>query len=442
MSKANITPPYPTGEAAAVARKAALSPLAAGMGGSRILAIAAEVRTMLAQGHTVCNLTVGDFSPEHFKAPEVFRQNLVEEVQAGHTNYPPSDGTPELKQAIVDMYKRRLGIEFPIESVFIGSGARPPLFSAYASFLDPGDVLLYAAPSWNNHYYTYLNQAEAVVIQTRSEDGFMPTLEQIRPHLSTARLLHLNSPLNPTGTCIGQQQIREIAQAIVDENRRREAAGEKSLLMIYDMVYWMLTYGDTEHHDPIREVPEVAPYVVYVDAISKNLAATGLRVGWGMCPPYLQTAFKALVGHTGAWAPRPEQLATASFFNDDDALQAWLDSFRGALQARLDLIHSRFEAMAADGLPVEAIHPQGAIYLSVRVDLLGRTLANGSTIHSSEDIRSFLLQEAGVAVVPFEAFGLEDAQGWLRMSVGAVGMEELAAGLDRLEQAIRKALGK
>ncbi|MFT5586976.1 MAG: aspartate aminotransferase, partial [Cognaticolwellia sp.] len=299
------------------------------------------------------------------------------------------------------------------------------------------DVLVYAVPSWNNHYYAYLNQVEPVAIQTQAEDGFMPTLEQIQPHLRRARVLHLNSPLNPTGTCISEDAMRNIAQAIVDENKRREQTGEPSLMLIYDMVYWLLTYGETVHHDPISLVPEVAQYTVYVDAISKSMASTGLRVGWGIAAPYLQSAFKALIGHTGAWAPKPEQLATAKFLNSDTQVDSWLGEFRGRLQERLDLIKRRFDEMEEDGLPVAAIAPQGAIYLSVQVDLVGRSLPDGSIVTSSEDIRSFLLHQAQVAVVPFEAFGLEDAQGWLRMSVGAVGVDELAAGLDRIEAALK-----
>ena len=437
MSKAPITPVYPTGPQAKQARKRALNGLVEGMGGSRILAIASEVRHLAAQGVKVCNLTVGDFSPDHFRPPAPFVEELSQLVKSGHTNYPPSDGTLELKRAIVDFYERRLGLRFPVDSVIVGSGARPPLFSAYDSFLSPGDVLVYAVPSWNNHYYAYLNQVESVAIQTRAEDGFMPTLEQIQPHLKRARLLHLNSPLNPTGTCISEGAMRDIAQAIVDENKRREQDGEPTLMLIYDMVYWLLTYGETVHHDPISLVPDVAKYCVYVDAISKSMASTGLRVGWGIAAPYLQGAFKALIGHTGAWAPKPEQLATAKFLNNDAQVDAWLDEFRGGLQERLDLIKRRFDEMAESGLPVEAIAPQGAIYLSIQIDLVGRSLPDGSVVTSSEDIRSFLLHKAQVAVVPFDAFGLNDAQGWLRTSVGAVGVDELAAGLDRIEAALK-----
>ena len=265
----------------------------------------------------------------------------------------------------------------------------------------------------------------------------MPTLAQLAPYLQETRVLHLNSPLNPCGTCIEEGALQEICEAVVAENKRREANGEKSLILIYDMVYWLLTFGE-KHVHPIGVCPEIAPYTVYVDAISKAFAGTGLRVGWGVVPPYLQGKYKALIGHMGAWAPRPVQLATADFLLDGDAMHSYLDDFRAEIQARLDCIYNTFKRMEDDGLPVSAIPPQGAIYLSVRCDLRGKTLPDGTVVSTNEDVRQYLLKEARVAVVPFVAFGLEGETGWLRMSVGAVSQSALEAAMARLEAAVRK----
>ena len=430
---------YPTDEAAEKARLRTLNTLAANMAGSRILGIASQVRARVAEGQTICNLTVGDFSPAHFKAPVPLREKIAEFSHAGQTNYPPADGIPELKKAIVDFYAKRLGVRFPVGSVVVGSGARPPLYATYANVLSEGDLLVYAAPSWNNEYYAYLNGARTAVLQTRPEDGFMPTLKQIEPYLSEARLVHLNSPLNPCGTAIDEAALTDICRAIVAENARREAEGRPALVLVYDMVYWMLTFGDTKHVHPVGVVPEIAPYVVLIDAISKSFAATGLRVGWGIVPPHIQGKYKALVGHMGAWAPRPEQQATAWFLEQSDAVDAFMGEFIEAIGARLDLIHSRFEAMRASGLPVQALRPQGAIYLSIQIDLRGRRLPNGEVVETNEQVRQYLLDDARIAVVPFQAFGLEGDTGWFRMSVGAVGLDELREGLERLEQAVRAA---
>ncbi len=428
---------YPKEEDAQRTLERDLSAVAATMLGSRILSIAAEVKALAATDPDLCNLTVGDFSPAQFPIPEALNQAINQELAAGESNYPPADGMPALREAITDFYAERLGLSFPVGSVVVGSGARPPIFSTYACLLEPGDTVLYAVPSWNNEYYIHLNQARAKAVVCQPENGFMPTLADLEPHLSTARVLHLNSPLNPCGTCISREGLEEISRAVVAENKRRAANGERSLFLLYDMVYWLLTFGETEFHHPISLVPEIAPWVISVDAISKWMAATGLRVGWGIVPPHLQGKFKAFVGHMGAWAPRPVQLATAQVLRNPALLDDFLDGFKSEIQERLDTIYNHCSNMAAEGLPVRAIEPQGAIYLSVQINLIGRTLPSGEVVESNEQVRQYLLKEARVAVVPFRAFGLESETGWFRMSVGAVSTEALARGMERIATAIR-----
>jgi aspartate aminotransferase len=181
-------------------------------------------------------------------------------------------------------------------------------------------------------------------------------------------------------------------------------------------------------------VPACAPYVVHVDALSKGFAGTGLRVGWAVMPPYLASRMAALIGHVGAWAPRAEQVAAAAFLQDVPAVEAYLTDFRAAVNARLDRFHDGIQALVAEGLPVNSIAPQGAIYLSFRVDLIGQPFA------TNEEIRRWLLDEAGIAVVPFQAFDLMEESGWFRLSVGAVGLAEIDAALLRLQALLRRHL--
>ena len=209
---------YPSGEDAVAAASAAFTDTAASMQGSRILGIAAQVKGMIAQGHDICNLTVGDFNPDHFPIPRSLTAEIDDQMAAGETNYPPADGMPELRKAITSFYARELGVAFPYESIVVGSGARPPIYAAYKLFLDAGDTLTYAIPSWNNEYYAHLNQTKVITVQTAPEQRFMPTLAQLAPHLKETRVLHLNSPLNPCGTCIEEEALREICEAVVAEN--------------------------------------------------------------------------------------------------------------------------------------------------------------------------------------------------------------------------------
>src|SRR5439155_758482 len=131
--------------------------------------------------------------------------------------------------------------------------------------------------------------------------------------LKSARLIALNTPLNPAGTVLSPGEVVRICEAIVEENRRRDRSGGKPLYLLYDQVYWMLTFGSARHEIPVRAVPEVARYTVFVDGISKSFAATGVRVGWCIGPHAVIGAIRDILGHVGAWAPRAEQVATAEY---------------------------------------------------------------------------------------------------------------------------------
>ena len=140
---------------------------------------------------------------------------------------------------------------------------------------------------------------------------------------------------------------------------------------------------------------------------------------------------KDLVGHMGAWAPRPEQVALAEFLLDQKAMREFQSDMNDRVQKRLSALYDGFEKMRADGYPVECISPQGAIYLSLRLGLVGRAIS-GRRLDSNEAIRELLLDRAGLAVVPFQAFGLADETGWFRLSVGAVSIDEIEQAFPRV----------
>ena len=244
-------------------------------------------------------------------------------------------------------------------------------------------------------------------------------------------MIAMNSPLNPTGTVIDSDQLRGIATLIVEENERRNRGGAKPVYLVFDQVYRKLTFGDAVHVTPIALVPEIAPYTILIDAISKSFCATGLRVGWGFMPPGVRRRMGDILGHVGAWAPKPEQIATAALIEASDAMNAFQSTMKGKIKERLDALYAGFTAMKREGLPVDAIAPQGALYLSVHFDLIGKTVRDRS-ITTNEDIRRLLLHEAGLAIVPFQAFGLKEESGWFRLSVGGVSMADIEAAFPRL----------
>jgi aspartate aminotransferase len=409
-----------------------LSDSALGMRGSKILAISYAVRERIAKGAKVTQFTVGDFAPKHFPVPELLSRGSIAALEQGHTNYPPADGMPELRKAIRDYYERELGLSYPLDSVVVGSGARPVLYATYRCLINPGERVLTPAPGWNNDYFCQLVDAEQVEVPCDPERGFMPTASALRPHIGGARLLVICSPMNPTGTLIRREQLEEICDLILEENARREASNERLLYLVYDHVYWMLTFGAHKHITPPEVRPAMARYTIFSDAISKSFAGTGLRVGWMVAPPHITASVKALMTHVGAWAPRPEQLGTAALLNDPAAMHAFMREFKGKLQARLDALYEAFMRWKREGLPVDAIEPQGAMYLSVKVDLVGR-----EGFPDNDAVRVFLLERADCAVIPFDCFGDTQNLGWMRFSVGAVGLDEVAACLPKIEAALR-----
>jgi aspartate aminotransferase len=406
---------------------------------SAILQIAGEIRELMARGERVLDLTVGDFRPDQFPIPEALRDLIIDALRDGQTNYPPVSGVKELRESVRERLREDFGLDYPVEGIFVGGGARPLLYSSFMALVDPGDPVVFPVPSWNNHHYAQLSGAHPVAVPVTASKNFHLDRSDIEPHLATARLLVLNSPLNPTGTCISREALRGIGEAIAEENTRRAKTGERALFLVYDQVYHSLTFGDVHHWTPVELVPELAPYTVLVDAVSKGLAGTGLRVGWAVGPPELIEKMAAMAGHFGAWAPRAEQIATARFLRDETALAAYRRHICEELHVRLHALHVGFDEMRSAGLPVEHIEPQGAIYLSVRFALRGRTFS-GRTIATNEDLRQVLLREAGFAIVPFEAFGLPGDDGWVRASVGAVSLGEIREGLSRVRSLLERAV--
>ena len=413
-----------------------VSAVAGSLVGSEILKIAADVRALAASGRDICNLTVGDFSPTEFRIPEMVEHGIVEALRRGETNYPPSDGTLALREAIRSLYGRELGFTPDLASVIVTAGSRPGIYTTYRALLDPGDRVVYPTPSWNNNHYVHLCDAEGVAIPCDALSKFLPTRASLEKSVRGARLLALCSPLNPSGTAFSAEALRDICELVVEENARR-GAGERPLYLMYDQVYWTLTFGDTVHVHPIGVCPAVAPFAIYVDGISKAFAATGVRVGWIVAPADIAGPMSGLLGHVGAWAPKAEQSAVAAMLGDDAAMKSYRATMIAGLRERLDALYAGISAMRSERCAVEVLAPEGAIYLSARFALTGRRTPDGAVLSTDEDVRQYLLKAAGVAIVPFQAFGVTEDTGWYRLSVGAVSPEQIERMLPRLASAVQ-----
>ena len=414
--------------------------MAAGLVGSEILKIAAEIRVRQREGQAICNLTVGDFAPSEFPIPESLQAGIVAALAAGETNYPPSSGVQELREAVARYYARDLKLDYSPNAILIAGGARPLIYGTYRAVVDPGDKVVYPVPSWNNNHYCHMVGARAVEIECGPETLFLPTKDALVRELKDARLLCINSPLNPAGTAITAESLRAICEAVLDENDARKRTGARPLYLMYDHIYWMLCVDGVQHVTPVGLVPEMAAYTVFIDGISKAFAATGLRVGWSAGPVDVIERMSALLGHVGAWAPRAEQVATVGLLDDPTRITAYLDRFRPAVNARLRALHEGFETIRSAGpalaAMVESLPPMGAIYLTCRISPFGKKTPAGNVLRTNEEVRAYLLEAAKFAVVPFQAFGVHGDTGWFRLSVGSVSEAEIRAAMPRVGAAL------
>ena len=411
-----------------------VSKLASHLVGSEIVKIGNEVNDLKAKGAEIANLTIGDLNSNIYPIPELLKEEIQKAYQNNLTNYPPANGLLSLRKAVSEDLKSRWNLDYSPNDILITAGSRPLIYAVYKTIVDEGDKVIYPIPSWNNNHYAYLTSANSVEVKTTPENNFLPTAEDLKPHLKDAVLLCLCSPLNPTGTMFTKEQLSEICQMVLEENAKR-AENEKMLYLMYDQIYSNLTFG-AQHVDPVSLFPEMKNFTIYIDGISKCLAATGVRVGWGFGPEHIIDKMKSLLTHVGAWAPKPEQEATAKFYENSENVNTYVKDFNQKLETSLKQLHNGIQEMKNNGLSVESIEPMGALYLTIKLDYLGKTKPDGNKIETSSDLVFYLINEGGVAFVPFSAFGDDKTEPWFRASVGGLSLEEIKIMLPKLEKAL------
>ncbi|MDY3529573.1 aminotransferase class I/II-fold pyridoxal phosphate-dependent enzyme [Riemerella anatipestifer] len=413
-----------------------ISRLATNLVASEIVKIGNEVNELKAKEAQIANLTIGDLNANIYPIPSLLKEEVKKAYENNLTNYPPASGLLNLRETISLDLKKRYQLDYSPEEILIAGGSRPLIYTAYMSVVDPGDKVVYPTPSWNNNHYSYLTSAEKVEVETRKENNFLPTAEELKPHLEGAVLLALCSPSNPTGTMFTEQQLREICEVVVAENKKR-GENEKPLYLLYDQIYAMLFFGQ-KHFNPVSLVPEMKDYTIFIDGSSKCFAATGVRVGWGFGPSTIVDKMKTFLTHIGAWAPKPEQEATSKFLSKMGEVDAYVNDFKGKIQLSLNTLHQGIQELKNKGFAVDSIEPMGALYLTIKMDYVGKTTPDGEVLKDTTDVVFYLIREAGMALVPFSAFGNSREMPWFRASVGGCSLEDIKNMLPVLEGALLK----
>ena len=207
---------------------------------------------------------------------------------------------------------------------------------------------------------------------------------------------------------------------------------------MYDQIYWTLTFGNTVHVDPVSLCPEMKDYTIFIDGISKSFAATGVRVGWAFGPQRIIDKMKSILSHVGAWSPKAEQVATAKYLMNESAVDSYLTAFKNEVNQRLIAFYNGLKEIKNQGFQVDVIAPEAAIYLTVSFNLIGKATSDGKILATTADVTAYLLDEAKIAIVPFNAFGASKDSTWYRISVGTSVLSEIDALFAQLKSALIK----
>jgi aspartate aminotransferase len=354
-------------------------------------------------------------TPSHIK--EAVRSAL-EAPGGGVGKYTDVGGLLQLRKAVADELGRVHGVAIDPEQILVSTGAKHSLYNLFMALLDPGDEVLIPAPYWVSYPdMVMLAGGKPVILETRAEDDFAVTAEQVRQACtSRTRAIILNNPSNPTGAVYSRKQIEALAQAVV----------EKDLLVVSDDIYRQLVYGDAEYVSIARIGPEVAKRTILIDGASKTYAMTGWRVGYTAGPLPL---IKAMAKIQGQSTSNPAHVAQVAAIAALTGPQQCVAEMRQAFDERRQTIVRMLRAIPG----VSCREPKGAFYAFPDVSAyIGKRTPEDATLADDVQLCDWLVEVGKVAVVPGSGFG---APGFVRLSY-ACSMQNIERGVDRLGKAL------
>ena len=399
--------------------------------GSEIIKISQQIKE-ISKTKPVINLTIGDFNSELWPIPSKLKQHIEQCYEDGLTNYPNSQGEINLRESVSKHIKQQFDVDYSPEEILIGGGVRPLIYTVYKATTNPNESVIYPVPSWNNNHYCFLHSVEKTEIECLPENSFFPTVRDIEVRIGdNTSLVCICSPQNPTGRVIDPEVLKGICELVVNENKVRAGqVGSRPLYLFFDQIYSDITQDGKFVH-PIKLCPEIRPYLICADGISKSLNATGIRVGWLFGPKDIIGKMTEVLSHIGAWAPKPEQHGLDKYIREDYAdYQFHITNVKLDYELITLKICNKFEELKEKGFNVDCQRPEGGIYISVYLDYV-------KSFGSTEEYISFLINNCGLGIVPFEYFGSKE-QGWFRISIGNISNSNLDDVIRTIEQSVVK----
>ncbi len=381
---------------------------------SPTLATAAKAKAMKAQGIDVVDFGVGE--PD-FDTPENVKQAGIKAIQSGFTKYTPAGGTDELKEAVIEKFKKDNNLAYEKSQVLISCGAKHSLYNIAEALFDPGDEIIIPSPYWVSYPdQVLLNDATPVIVETTEAEGFKLSAQKLEKAITKkTKALVLNSPSNPTGLAYDRKTLEEIAAIAVKHN----------IYVISDEIYEKLLYDGFTHVSIASLGREIKDLTIVVNGVSKSHAMTGWRIGYAAGPKAVITAMTNIQSQSTSNPCSISQKAAL------EALRGPQDFIR-TMNVEFDK-RRKYMVERLNKIPgMACLMPVGAFYAFPNVARLYGKSIQGKTMKNSSDLATYLLEEAKVALVSGDAFG---ADPYIRLSY-ATSMENIQKGLDRIEKAV------
>jgi len=383
---------------------------------SPTLAITAKAQALRAQGRDVIGFGAGE--PD-FDTPENIKAAAVEAIRRGFTKYTPVGGIDELKDAVRAKLKRDNGLEYDRSEIVVSCGAKHTLFNLAQVLFEEGDEVIIPAPFWVSYPdIILLAGATPVILETKESEGFKVDPDRLRSAVGArTRAVILNSPSNPTGAAYTPAELAALAEVIL----------ERKIVVISDDIYEKIVYGDFAFANIAAVQPEIRPYTVVVNGVSKSYSMTGWRIGYGAGN---REIIAAVTGFQSQNTSNPTSISQAAAVEALNGDQASVGMMTGEFRRRRDFIVGEL-----NGIPgISCLKPQGAFYAFPNIAGLFGKSKGDRAIRGSADLAEYLLDEVDVAVVPGLPFGSDSH---IRLSY-ATSMKNIEEGMKRIKDAVSR----
>ena len=379
---------------------------------SPTLAVTARAAELQAAGKDIIGLGAGE--PD-FDTPDHIKKAAIQAIEKGFTKYTPVDGTLGLKQAIADKLEQKNKLRFSTDQILVSCGAKHSFYNLCQAYLNPGDEVIIPAPYWVSYPpMVELAGAKPVIIEAGIDQEFKVTPEQVEQAITDkTRMFILNSPSNPTGAVYGNMELQLIADIL---------KVRKNILVVTDDIYESIVWDTTPNHDILSVCPSLNEQTIVLNGVSKAYAMTGWRIGYAAGPADIIKGMKTIQSQSTSNPTSISQVAAQAALEGD---QSCILEMVKAFQERHDVVLEKLNQLNG----VRCIAAHGAFYLFP--DFSEAMKNKGIT--DDVEMGEWLLEHAGVALVPGSAFG---APGYMRLSF-ATSMDNLEAALFRLEQALK-----